>query len=273
MSDVVPPPVFDIDVHQVRLPHVPEDIQHLLLPWAPTWLLASFPQVSLKLSTRQALGSMKHWSDLLGSACGPRPPEVHLYLDGSWHEKLQIGGYSVAIHLVTAGATALFGLLGERLQGNAATPWTFDSAPVLKTEQVALMAAMLWCIQSKTFLQPAGYHLYYDCAAAGRTATGEWDASNDFGQRVRAAAQFLRDDAAVPVAITHVKAHNDDPLNELVDTLAKATARGAVELPAPPRRVCDIVQQTDMSWLPLVLQNTAGCGISTRCWSSTPMVC
>ena len=77
LSDVVPPPIFDIDVHQVRLPHAPDDIQHLLLP--PTWLLTNFPSLSIKPSTRRALGSMKHWSDLLGSVCGDRPPEVHLY--------------------------------------------------------------------------------------------------------------------------------------------------------------------------------------------------
>ena len=63
----------------------------------------------LKPATVEVLRHMRHWSDVLFRAATSAPPEVHIYVDGSWHEGLQLGGYAVAVLLVTAGSASLLG--------------------------------------------------------------------------------------------------------------------------------------------------------------------
>ena len=254
LQDALPPPAFDLDLQQVPLPHTPAAVHYLLAPWAPDWMSFTLPRL-LKPATVGVLRHMRHWSDVLFRAATSAPPEVHIYVDGSWHEGLQLGGYAVAVLLVTAGSASLFGLLGEQLQGNPQTPWQFDAAPALKTEQAALMTALLWCLQSRSFLMPAAYRIFYDCAVAGGAATGAWDCDQGIGLQTRAVAQLLQDIAPVPVTIQHIKAHAGDPINELVDTLAKEMAQGTAVLPVPPAQACRLVQQVDLTWLPLVVQN------------------
>ncbi|CAE7419468.1 unnamed protein product [Symbiodinium sp. CCMP2592] len=255
LQGLLPPPVVELDVHQVQLPHGAADVNHMFRPWAPDWIYTVLP-TTVPAETEMALSQLRHWSDLL---CGPtsaEPPAIHIYVDGSWHEQRKVGGYAVAIFLVTAGSAALFGLLGEQLQGNPQSPWTFDAAPALKAEQTALMTAMLWCLQSRAFLIPAAYCIFYDCKVAGCGATGLWDAGAGLGLQNRALAQFLRDALSTPISIEHVRAHNGDPYNGLVDALAKAVAKQSAMLAAPPAEICELVQHVDFSWLPLEAQDT-----------------
>ncbi|CAE6930722.1 unnamed protein product [Symbiodinium sp. CCMP2592] len=257
LKRVLPPASFDISARTVALPHTVDDVKCLLRPWPPDWMQeVCLP--TLPPTTERAMAQMCHWADIIGSTVVAKCPEIHLYVDGSWTQQLQVGGYAVAIFLVTTGSMALFGLLGEPTQGNPDTPWQHEDAPALRNEQTAMMAAVLWCLQSRSFISPAAYHLFYDCAAAGKAATGEWDASDDFGLRLRHVTRLLQDLSGVPVYVKHVKAHDEHPLNELVDTLAKEVSKGHVALSKPPRCLCEMVQSTDLSWLPVVAQQISG---------------
>ncbi|CAE7389529.1 unnamed protein product [Symbiodinium sp. CCMP2592] len=259
----LPPPEFDIGMQQLQLPTEASCLDKLRRPWDPGWMKPLPCEPIYKLETVEAIAGMKHWSDLLADEYDLRTAEIHLYSDGSWMEERQLGGYAVAVVLVCAGTQAIMGAWGERTQGGTDPTWWADSPPALHNEQIALATGLLWILQSRAFLGASGYFLHYDCQVAGKAVSGVWNYVNEMGERSRLLEMYLQELIHVPIATMHVKAHQGDPFNELVDVLSKEAAKGSIQLPAPPRDTCAAFREIDMTWM------AASC--HARRWSTLPI--
>ncbi|CAE7214421.1 unnamed protein product, partial [Symbiodinium sp. CCMP2456] len=241
------PPTYDMNAVTVDLPHGEENLRELLRPWAPDWLNFDLGETSWQPSTVEAFHQLTHWSDLLNALKPGEKPTAHIYTDGSWNSAKQVGGYAVAILLCTSTATALFGVLGDQVQGNA--------PPALQNEQIALAVSLLWLLQGAGFLQLGGAHVHFDCVTAGWATTGAWAAPNRFAQQTHALELLLQEIYAPPPVFHHVAAHVGHPYNEFVDVLAKRVSEGVLSLPRPPEAVCRIFQDTDWSLAAVAVSN------------------
>ena len=215
---------------------------------------------TLKPATAQRLADLRHWSDLLCSSEAVTPLEVHIYVDGSWHEQLQVGGYAVAILLVTKGSAALFGVLAWGTDPREpAHALDVRGGPGAQNGADGDHGGIVVVLAESVLPCPGGVFslLRLRCCRESRGwGLGQWP---DFGLRTRAVFQLFCDSIDVPAHICHVKAHNDDPYNELVDTVAKAAARGTTTLCAPPATLCAMVQTADF-------YVAASCGAATATW-------
>ena len=206
----------------MRLPEGIDGLAMILQPWclAPLRLdfpaTCDFPGVGLQYLAGCSLG----WRDDI--EC------IHIYTDGSFLLRQQ----------VAAGAFAVFGTTGNH-ESRAFLGWkggTIITDPndphftgaqehsPLEAEASALLWAHLWMIQSGIHL-PVGF--YFGSCAAGNAASGLWPCHPQWiqGIRLRELVQFacaLK--GAEQVSYEHVKAHSNQPCNELVDTLAKISA-------------------------------------------------
>ena len=151
----------------------------------------------------------------------------------------------------TATATAT---LGEALDGNVASVWPSSQNAALRAEQIALTAAVLWATQFAPMLRAAQCHLHFDCVAAGWSANGDWKAPDEISEKLHHIELFSRDLIAGGIRFHHVRAHADDPWDELADVLAKAVSRRQLQLCAPPAELCQVYLSTDWTWLATELQ-------------------
>ena len=253
LAQAVGPPQFDLTRQNIKLPHQASDVMRLLQPWLLTSLAFDSTGLELKPSTIEALqGSVPY--EMLAPMAG-RQAEMHIYTDGSWSEHHQRGGYALVLVLVLAGVSAVLGALGEQTQGNSDSVWDFQAPPALKNEQLAIAVAMLWLLQGCNFTNYAGIKLHYDCLPAGMAATGEWKPVNPFAERTHALESYIQAIAGISLQLQHVKAHADDPFNELADTLAKLVARHPDCLVPPPRDACANFLGSDWTWLAPVVRH------------------
>ena len=75
---------------------------------------------------------------------------------------------------------------------------------------------------------------------------GAWRPINELGRRTHALEQLLREFIPFELRAEHVKAHNGDPLNEMVDVIAKTVAADPRTLHAPPRAACEAFLRIDL---------------------------
>ena len=144
---------------------------------------------------------------------------------------------------------AILGVLTEQLIGHGETPWPIDAPPALRSEQVAVTAAMLWILQFRTVFPGLRCTINFDCLAAGYATTGQWQAPDTFGERAHLLENYLRTLRGLELNFCHTKAHADDPWNELTDVLAKEAAAGRCVYGAPPHALSRQYQELDLSWL------------------------
>ncbi|CAE7475223.1 unnamed protein product [Symbiodinium necroappetens] len=255
LTHLVQPPMFDLTDQSVQLPCDEEALRAMSRTWPPDWLQADISQAKLKQPTKEQLKGHVHWSDLLASLRPGELPEAHIYTDGAWNPKTGLGGYAVAIILVLSGAHAIFGLLGEQVQGNAATPWTFQAPPALRVEQIALATSLFWILQGCSFLRFESVTVHFDCLSAGWSMSGQWGPTNSFGLQTHALEQYLQELADPPPAFCHVAAHKGHPYNELVDSLAEQVAVQAIRLPCPPTEAVHAFMTADLTWLGVIARN------------------
>ena len=255
LAHLVQPPTFDLTDQSVELPCDEEALRAMSRPWPPDWLQADISKAKLKGPTKEQLKGHVHWSDLLANLRPGELPEAHIYTDGAWNPKTGLGGYAVAIILVLSGAHAIFGLLGEQVQGNTATPWTFHAPPALRVEQIALATSLLWILQGCSFLRFESVTVHFDCLSAGWSMSGQWGPTNSFGLQTHALEQYLQELAVPPPVFRHVAAHKGHPYNELVDSLAKQVAVNAIMLPCPPLDAIQAFVTADLTWLGVIARN------------------
>ncbi|CAE7701091.1 unnamed protein product [Symbiodinium sp. CCMP2592] len=215
-------------------------------------LIDHFPKKDVECYSRTA--------DLLTavlSLCASHgPPHLRLYTDGSWLEKEGLGGFSVVVVLEVQNKCALFGAICAQTHGNVGSPWPQAGPPALRNEQFALASAMLWVFQSLPWIVFASITICYDCLAAGMAACGEWAPDCEMMQRIRHLQLWLVQVAGAPVAFEHVKAHNNHPMNELADCIAKAAAGGDLSGLAPPDEVVAFILENNLSWMAPALDPT-----------------
>ncbi|CAE7947475.1 unnamed protein product, partial [Symbiodinium sp. KB8] len=250
LMEHIDPPSYDLTRNFVAFPHKPEDVLRLLEKWPGHW---SDVQLDLNIFqdvTKAAIGDMIPWRQLWNSSTDGQGPDLHIYTDGSWMEKLQVGGFAVALFICLGQSTAMLGALGSRTQGNDNSPWSFEAPPALMNEQAGIATALLWLLQGCQFASFQVIYLHFDCFSAGWPTDGQWSLVNAFSTQMRALEQLLCRLARQPLRFRHAKAHAGDPLNEMVDVLAKKVAQGEVTLQSPPWEVCNLLHCADLSWMP-----------------------
>ncbi|CAE7236609.1 unnamed protein product [Symbiodinium sp. CCMP2592] len=248
LADAIGPTHYDMTQQTVHMPHDASDVAQLLLPWHTEDPAVDLSQPDLKPSTTEAVRRFVDRDVLFGNHENSEIA-AHIYSDGSWHEPKQLGGYAIVVVLVAAGMTALYGVFGERTQGNDDSIWDFVDPPALKNEQVAIAVALLWLAQGCNFRQFAGVTLHYDCKSAGLSATGEWVPVNPFAEGTHVLESFLIEINVAPLALRHVKAHAGDPYNELADTMANLAALQPHRIVAPPSQAGLNLLRGDFTWL------------------------
>ena len=103
--------------------------------------------------------------------------------------------------------------------------------------------ALRWRLQFPTTL-PSTFH--YDCAAAGGAAGGTTAAHGDMPRQSRALVQLIQQ--IWPITFAHVRAHSDQPWNELSDVLAKHAATTKIQ-PAGIPDMQMTTQQLEWAWI------------------------
>ena len=119
----------------------------------------------------------------------------------------------------------------------------------MRNEEIAIAVALLWTLQCPIVGQFEAIIVCFDCLSAGNAANGAWTPATSFGRKLRDLQRWVETVVSASVDYRHVKAHSGQPLNELVDQLAKLAAQGAPATGAPPSEVVCALVAIDTSWL------------------------
>lgn len=187
---------------------------------------------SMRRNTPRSYSSATDGADLLQRSKVLRHTDIdqiHIYTDGSYSSKDQIA----------AGAFVIFGTVGHHerrsfLGWKGGTIITDSNSPhftaarehsALEAEASALVWAHIWMLQSGLCLP---FNFYFDSCAAGNAASGIWSCNPCWpqGGRLRELVQFscgLR--GSDQLRYEHVKAHSNQPCNEIADSIAKFSAQ------------------------------------------------
>ncbi|CAE7730122.1 unnamed protein product [Symbiodinium sp. CCMP2456] len=241
--------VCDLTASSISFPHDWLQVRWLYQTWSPEWLNWDLSNVQIPRAAREALKDTVHWSDLLTTRAHCDRPEVHIYTDGSADERRGTAGYGVVLLLKCGAMVALLGLLGEQVLGGGRSLWPVDDPVALRTEQIALAAAMLWLLQFRGLHPELKATVHYDCLAAGQAATGQWSASDAYGAKIRELEQIIQESSMYPLAMAHVKAHQGHGWNELADAVAKHASQGRGGLYGPPATTVTSFHNQDLSWI------------------------
>ena len=243
------PELFDLTSSTIELPHACFDPAAFYIAWPPEPLSFDFTMLEAPACVKQAISKMCHWSSLLRHRAPDGPLALHLYSDGSWSPATQLGGFGVVVVLESGPYQALFAAMGDQTHGNEQTPWPCQGAPALCNERNALACALLWALQSLSYLPAEEIVFHYDCNAVGKAASGEWAPDGALMQKLRDVQNWLEQAANARVSYEHVKAHAGHPLNELADTIAKKAANGYMRRFAPPPYAVRLLLDHDFSWI------------------------
>ena len=172
---------------------------------------------------------------------------------------------------MTAEASAIYNVLGDQVQGNPESPWTFAAPPALMNEQIAIAVTLVWLLSDSAHSCFSRILLHFDCYAAGWSAQGSWSPVNAFSRQVRDLERFLRRILTIPMSFVHTKAHVGHPYNEMADVCANVAAQAAHPFVRPPPEICRIVQESDLSWLAMAFDYDALPIQAGRClsWTTT----
>ena len=237
-------PVFEIDSEEetastkdpkkpvnirISLPDNMIDMLKLLQPWSPQALALDFDPacpilpVSLQFLSGCQIGIAEDVEDL------------YIYTDGSFARNNGVSAFAFAVfgwsHGSEGGHHRFLGWLARTTILDTEHP-NFSGAiahAVDEAEASALIWALVWLLQSGLRLP---CYFCFDSLNIGLGASGRWNVRPGWlqGERLRELAQYaeaLR--AGCPIHYEHVKAHSQQPGNELVDCLAYSIAHNLVQ--------------------------------------------
>ena len=200
-------------------------------------------------TTKSQFESTPAWSHEL-------PLKYYFFTDGSSIRDPDQQGQRVG-----ASAIVLIVQTDQGLRwGGSRTFQVGDGPTAPKTEIVAIVLALLWCVQVGDAhphqLTPFQVSFGYDCQAAGHVAAGQWriKAHHELQTHGRALALWVQHRFNVQVEWEHIHSHTGHPWNEAADALSWAAVHNWIM--APPAG--DILQQLDIpdpslsSWLWMV---------------------
>ncbi|CAE7241174.1 unnamed protein product [Symbiodinium sp. CCMP2592] len=242
-----------LSAQTIVLPQEHFDPRLIYRPWPLTWLQFDVSALDLPRCTQEALHDFWPWTYLASLEKPPNTLHLRLYTDGSWLAKEALGGFAVVIVVEMQDKKALFGAICSQTHGNEGSPWPSQGPPALRNEQFAIAAAMLWVFQSLPWLAFETITFCFDCMAAGFAASGEWAPDCEMMQRIRNLHLWLAQVTGAKLAFEHVKAHNNHPMNELADCIAKAAAAGNLKGLQPPVENVTFILENDLSWIAPVL--------------------
>ncbi|CAE7939330.1 unnamed protein product, partial [Symbiodinium necroappetens] len=246
---LLPPPAFGLDADSVLLPHSRCILRQLFSAWPPTWLFPDdWSDALLPPSTLQCLGSLLPRAEVFQSKRLANL-SFSLYTDGSATPARGTSGYAVVILGHAGSETALLGSLGDQIAGNQASPWVPDGPLALHAEHIAIAVALLWTMQMRGVIEVVQCSLYFDCTAAGWSATGQWQTSGPASEFVHHLYMTAKAMPGITVEFAHVRGHSGDPWNDLADHIAKTAAGQQTVWPRPPEELCRAVAAQDISWL------------------------
>ena len=151
--------------------------------------------------------------------------EVHIYTDGSFDRRQDVSSYAFAVFGWDPASTTKHFFLGWT--GGIVTTDSLDKTFLGATrhsagdgEVSAISWALLWILQSPFWCE---YYVHFDSTVAGYTASGEWqfEEGNLHKQKMREVAQLVESMRPGLVHFSHVKAHSNQPCNDLVDGFAR----------------------------------------------------
>ena len=194
--------------------------------------------------------------------------ETQIYTDGS--EREGKAGYGLAVTVYTPGHGLAF--LGAFALNSAARNLGEELLDAQEAESAGIALALLWILASPPHVR---HCVRYDCKSAGLGAEGVWRPARN-GDRTRKLSLIARHLTLLVracgrlVCFAHVKAHEGQVWNELVDACAAAAGSdGSVE-PLLPADVRWLVASEILPWawimpgrragdLPTVWALAAGC--------------
>lgn len=181
------------------------------------------------------------------------PLKYHFFTDGSSIRDPTQQGKRLG-----ASAIVLIVQTGQGLRWGGSRTFQVDDGPTApKTEIVAIVLALLWCIQigdaHPHSLTPFQVSFGYDCQAAGHVAAGQWriKAHHALQTHGRALALWVQHRFNVHIEWEHIRSHTGHPWNEAADALSWAAVHNWITAPS----AADILQQLDIpdpslsSWL------------------------
>ena len=185
------------------------------------------------------------WTDLRLLPIGA---EFHCYTDGSLVQGKASWAFAAYIYVPA---------LGWFFQGVAAAPTSagaFSEAlgDALDGEAAALAAALSWLLALPPFVAA---HLHFDCLSAGFGADGSWRIPVDSAGLPRPpfvvarSLYVLHQSLGRPIFVHHVRSHQGDPFNELVDRVAKAAAQFGAPSFTQWRPWADLLASPMCKWL------------------------
>ncbi|CAE7940187.1 unnamed protein product, partial [Symbiodinium sp. KB8] len=249
LSCAVPPPAFNLDQEQIRLPHSQALLRSIYCPWPGTWVLPpEWRDDKWPPSTRQGLIDTRPWTALFASTLAT-DMSFSLYTDGSAMSHPSCSGYAVILLVHVQSETALLGILGGQILGNASFPWTVEGPPALHAEHTAIAVAILWALQLRGQVQKVHCKVLFDCTAAGWAAEGTWRATGATGEFVHQLDMIAKATPGIRLEYEHVRGHSGDPWNDLADYVAKTAASQASPWPGPPLPLCKALQEHDIAWI------------------------
>ena len=159
----------------------------------------------------------------LGSPRNVLPTDVHFYVDGSC-VKGSVGA-GIACFIDDEDGTYFAGCMAKAVE---------EALHAFQGEHAAMVWALLWAIQISSFCinmhgtAMINFHFNFDAMNTGYQTAGFWRTKEHGAWRtlLRALAQILEQRHSQDhIFWQHVKAHSQNPRNELVDSLAKFAAQ------------------------------------------------
>ena len=222
------------------LSQVSELFSQLQQPWPEDSMIRDLGFLNelpdLDPAIRHMLSQLPTWD----AAYLPKTDAIHIYVDGSSFENRQTKQYTCAAWacIIIAECSMLdnarymfFAAMSHTMSRACMNSSEFCGVGEISndptsTEAAGMIVAMSWVAQSPF---RCCHTIHYDNCTVGRYAEGknQWNADWEhvhLKQNIHGLRHCLCT-AQIPVAYSHVKAHEGNPCNEAVDSLAKATAK------------------------------------------------